>query len=101
MGQGWEHLRRYRVAPRTRSPTPSFSLLPEDASYAKILRLQVLHKLNIVEAEQQRHPDRSLPELAFVDNQLSAKLTRQLEGPMIVTRYGLKFVSQIASLMND
>ncbi|KAH9000071.1 hypothetical protein EDB92DRAFT_2051252 [Lactarius akahatsu] len=70
---------------RSRSPTPSLSSLPEDAPHAKILRLlRVLHKLNVVEAERQYHPNRSLPESAFVNNKLSAKLTRQLEEPMIV-----------------
>lgn len=73
---------------RSRSPTPSLSSLPEDAPHAKILRLlRVLHKLNVVEAERQYHPSRSLPESAFVNNKLSAKLTRQLEEPMIVARY--------------
>ncbi|KAF8262629.1 hypothetical protein EI94DRAFT_1773142 [Lactarius quietus] len=70
---------------RSRSPTPSLSSLPEDAPHAKILRLlRVLHKLNVVEAERQYNPNRSLPESAFVNNKLSAKLTRQLEEPMIV-----------------
>jgi E3 ubiquitin-protein ligase TRIP12 len=73
---------------RSRSPTPSLSSLPEDALHAKILRLLcVLHELNFVEAEQQHHPNRSFPESAFVNNKLSAKLTRQLEEPMIVARY--------------
>lgn len=50
---------------RSCSPTPSLSSLPEDASHAKISRLlRVLHKLNVVEAERQHHPDRSLPESA-------------------------------------
>jgi hypothetical protein len=72
---------------RSRSPTPSLSSLPEDAPHAKILRLlRVLHRLNVVEAERQHHPSRSLPESAFVNNKLSAKLTRQLEEPMIVAR---------------
>ncbi|KAI0272306.1 hypothetical protein BC834DRAFT_1030472 [Gloeopeniophorella convolvens] len=70
---------------RSRSPTPSLSSLPEDAPHAKILRLlRVLHKLNIVESERPHHSNRSLPESAFVNNKLSAKLTRQLEEPMIV-----------------
>lgn len=70
---------------RSRSPTPSLSSLPEDAPHAKILRLlRVLHKLNVVEAERHHNPNRSLPESAFVNNKLSAKLTRQLEEPMIV-----------------
>ena len=72
---------------RSRSPTPSLSSLPEDAPHAKILRLlRVLHRLNVVEAERQHPPNRSLPESAFVNNKLSAKLTRQLEEPMIVAR---------------
>ncbi|KAI0287813.1 hypothetical protein BC826DRAFT_1093244 [Russula brevipes] len=70
---------------RSRSPTPSLSSLPEDAPHAKILRLlRVLHRLNVVEAERQHHSNRNLPESAFVNNKLSAKLTRQLEEPMIV-----------------
>lgn len=78
---------------RSRSPTPSLTSLPEDAPHAKILRLlRVLHKLNVVEAERQHHPNRSLPESAFVNNKLSAKLTRQLEEPMIVARYELERV---------
>ena len=72
---------------RSRSPTPSLSSLPEDAPHAKILRLlRVLHRLNVVESERQHHSNRSLPESAFVNNKLSAKLTRQLEEPMIVAR---------------
>lgn len=31
---------------------------------------------------------RNLPEASFVNNKLTAKLTRQLEEPMIVARYG-------------
>ena len=72
---------------RSRSPTPSLSSLPEDAPHAKILRLlRVLHRLNVVECERQYPSNRSLPESAFVNNKLSAKLTRQLEEPMIVAR---------------
>lgn len=72
---------------RSRSPTPSLSSLPEDAPHAKILRLlRVLHRLNVVETERQHHSNRSLAESAFVNNKLSAKLTRQLEEPMIVAR---------------
>ncbi|TFY76514.1 hypothetical protein EWM64_g7498, partial [Hericium alpestre] len=70
---------------RSRSPTPSLSSLPEDAPHAKILRLlRVLHKLNVIEAERPEAVKRSLPESAFVNNKLTAKLTRQLEEPMIV-----------------
>lgn len=69
-----------------RSPMPS---LPEDASHAKILRLlRVLHHLNALESERAVFgPNkRNLPDTAFVNNKLTAKLTRQLEEPMIVAR---------------
>lgn len=72
---------------RGRAASPSLASLPEDASHTKILRLlRVLHKLNL--AEHERNP-RSvvLPETSFVNNKLTAKLTRQLEEPMIVARY--------------
>ena len=74
---------------RSRSPTPPLSSLPEDAPHGKILRLlRVLHKLNVQESERPVTPGprRMLPESAFVNNKLSAKLTRQLEEPMIVAR---------------
>lgn len=72
---------------RSRSPTPSLSSLPEDAPHAKILRLlRVLHKLSVKEAERPVFSSRGLPESAFVNNKLTAKLTRQLEEPMIVAR---------------
>jgi E3 ubiquitin-protein ligase TRIP12 len=77
------------IASKNRSPTPSLSSLPEDAPHAKILRLlRVLHKLNALEAERSTFigDKRNLPELTFVNNKLSAKLTRQLEEPMIVAR---------------
>ncbi|KAJ2915477.1 hypothetical protein MD484_g4935, partial [Candolleomyces efflorescens] len=70
-----------------RSATPSLSSLPEDAAPSKILRLlRVFSQLNILEIERSAFgPDkRSLPDSAFVNNKLSAKLTRQLEEPMIV-----------------
>ncbi|KAJ7739810.1 ubiquitin-protein ligase [Mycena metata] len=54
---------------KSRSPSPTLSSLPEDAPHAKILRL--LRKRNLAES-------------AFVNNKLTAKLTRQLEEPMIV-----------------
>ncbi|KZT67358.1 hypothetical protein DAEQUDRAFT_673424 [Daedalea quercina L-15889] len=72
---------------RSRSPTPPLSSLPEDAPHGKILRLlRVLHKLNVQESERPAIPGyrRALPESAFVNNKLTAKLTRQLEEPMIV-----------------
>jgi E3 ubiquitin-protein ligase TRIP12 len=72
-----------------RSATPSLSSLPEDAAPSKILRLlRVFNQLNILEIERSAFgPDkRDLPDSAFVNNKLSAKLTRQLEEPMIVAR---------------
>ncbi|KAG2011493.1 ubiquitin-protein ligase [Coprinopsis cinerea AmutBmut pab1-1] len=70
-----------------RSPSPSLSSLPEDAAPTKILRLlRVLSQLNTLEAERSGHDadKRTLADSAFVNNKLSAKLTRQLEEPMIV-----------------
>lgn len=75
------------VSSRSRSPAPSLSSLPEDAPHAKILRLlRVLYKLNAAEAEKasSNAPTRTLPDSAFINNKLTAKLTRQLEEPMIV-----------------
>lgn len=72
-----------------RSPSPTLSSLPDDAPHAKILRLlRVLHQLNTLESERSVfHGDkRNLPESSFVNNKLTAKLTRQLEEPMIVAR---------------
>ncbi|KAH9851913.1 hypothetical protein C2E23DRAFT_904051 [Lenzites betulinus] len=72
---------------RSRSPSPSLSSLPEDAPHAKILRLlRVLHKLNALESDRTSPAvsKRILPSSAFVNNKLTAKLTRQLEEPMIV-----------------
>lgn len=74
---------------KVRSPSPTTSSLPEDAPHAKILRLlRALHQLNTMEAERQvfSGDKRNLPESAFVNNKLTAKLTRQLEEPMIVAR---------------
>ncbi|KAJ3494852.1 hypothetical protein NLJ89_g10725 [Agrocybe chaxingu] len=72
---------------KNRSPSPTLSSLPEDAPHAKILRLlRVLCHLNTLEAERVGlGPERrNLPDSAFVNNKLTAKLTRQLEEPMIV-----------------
>ncbi|KAJ6620558.1 hypothetical protein B0H10DRAFT_2020828 [Mycena sp. CBHHK59/15] len=72
---------------KSRSPSPTLSSIPEDAPHAKILRLlRVLHRLNTLEAERSVFigEKRNLPESAFVNNKLTAKLTRQLEEPMIV-----------------
>jgi E3 ubiquitin-protein ligase TRIP12 len=58
--------------------------------HVNIMRLfRVLRKLNAAEAER---PSRPLDqyvflEPAFINNELTAKLTRQLEGPMIVARF--------------
>jgi E3 ubiquitin-protein ligase TRIP12 len=50
-----------------------------------------LHKLNTLESERSAFigDKRTLPESAFVNNKLTAKLTRQLEEPMIVARWVL------------
>lgn len=74
---------------RSRSPQPNISLLADDAPTSKILRLlRVLHKLNSAEGERPvtLASKRALPESSFVNNKLTAKLTRQLEEPMIVAR---------------
>jgi E3 ubiquitin-protein ligase TRIP12 len=79
-----------------RSSTPSLSSLPEDAAPSKILRLlRVLSQLNTLEGERSMfgNEKRSLSDSAFVNNKLSAKLTRQLEEPMIVARYGFLLLS--------
>ncbi|KIP04525.1 hypothetical protein PHLGIDRAFT_191474 [Phlebiopsis gigantea 11061_1 CR5-6] len=75
------------VSSRSRTPAPSLTSLPEDAPHAKILRLlRVLYKLNSAESEKPAMSghSRCLPESTFINNKLSAKLTRQLEEPMIV-----------------
>ncbi|KAF9269117.1 hypothetical protein L218DRAFT_1040523 [Marasmius fiardii PR-910] len=72
---------------KARSSTPNLSCLAEDTPHAKILRLlRVLHSLNTLEAERSAFGGdrRHLPETAFINNKLTAKLTRQLEEPMIV-----------------
>ncbi|KAF8576807.1 hypothetical protein K439DRAFT_1366247 [Ramaria rubella] len=67
---------------RDRSSSPMLSSVPLDAPHAKILRLlRVFHKLN---AQGSDRLGRNLVESAFVNNKLTAKLTRQLEEPMIV-----------------
>ncbi|TDL21828.1 hypothetical protein BD410DRAFT_771174 [Rickenella mellea] len=71
---------------RARSPGPHLSSMPDDAPHAKILQLlRVLHKLNSQIADQNvLGGQQGLPVSAFVNNKLTAKLTRQLEEPMIV-----------------
>ncbi|TFK74978.1 hypothetical protein BDN72DRAFT_886090 [Pluteus cervinus] len=72
---------------KNRSPSPTMSSLPEDAPHAKILRLlRVLYQLNTIEGERSVFvgEKKNLLESAFVNNKVTAKLTRQLEEPMIV-----------------
>ena len=74
---------------KNRSPSPTLSSLPEDSPHAKILRLlRVLCQLNTIEAERVAFvgDKRNLSDSAFVNNKLTAKLSRQLEEPMIVAR---------------
>jgi len=74
-------------ASKIRSPSPILSSLPDDAPHAKILRLlRVLHKLNAAEAQRPARPldRRALAETAFINNKLTAKLTRQLEELSVV-----------------
>jgi E3 ubiquitin-protein ligase TRIP12 len=74
---------------KNRSPSPTLSSLPEDSPHAKILRLlRVLCQLNTIEAERVVFvgDKRNLSDSAFVNNKLTAKLSRQLEEPMIVAR---------------
>ncbi|KAL5537204.1 UFD4 [Sanghuangporus sanghuang] len=69
---------------RARSPVSSLASLPDDAPHSKILKLlRVLHRLN-AEASESTVLLQILPESAFINNKLTAKLTRQLEEPMIV-----------------
>ncbi|KDQ11912.1 hypothetical protein BOTBODRAFT_113824 [Botryobasidium botryosum FD-172 SS1] len=68
---------------RSSSPIPSTA--SDNAPHSKILRLlKVLHKLNAQGFERFGTAFDTLPESAFVNNKLTAKLTRQLEEPMIV-----------------
>ena len=62
--------------------------MPDDSPHAQILRLlRVLHKINAgLESNSARERLAALPESAFINNKLTAKLTRQLEEPMIVAR---------------
>lgn len=73
-----------------RAASPMTTSAPDDAPHSKILRLlRVLYKLNAQGSERLVF-DRAIPtmpETAFINNKLTAKLTRQLEEPMIVARY--------------
>ncbi|KAG9103694.1 Ubiquitin fusion degradation protein 4 [Ceratobasidium sp. 370] len=65
----------------------SESALSADSAHTQILRLlRVLHKMNLMAKDRMTidAPGVVLPESAFVNNKLTAKLTRQLEEPMIV-----------------
>ncbi|KIJ55771.1 hypothetical protein M422DRAFT_152050 [Sphaerobolus stellatus SS14] len=67
---------------RDRPSSPVLSSIPIDAPHSKILRLlRVFHKLNEQGIGRSQN---ILQESAFVNNKLTAKLTRQLEEPMIV-----------------
>lgn len=73
---------------RAKSPTSPSVSLPDDASHTKILQLlRILHKLNESLVEESGVDAQPLPEAAFVNNKLTAKLARQLEEPLIVARY--------------
>lgn len=72
---------------KSRSSHPELTSLPAEASHTKILNLlRLLHRLNSDEADAgiRRSNEEKLPETAFINNKLTAKLTRQLEEPMIV-----------------
>ncbi|KAF8906204.1 hypothetical protein CPB84DRAFT_1813845 [Gymnopilus junonius] len=75
------------IGNKNRSGNLTLSSLPDDAPHSKVLRLlRVLSQLNTFEMERPTFPGdkRNLPDSAFVNNKLTAKLTRQLEEPMIV-----------------
>ncbi|EJU03433.1 hypothetical protein DACRYDRAFT_77036 [Dacryopinax primogenitus] len=67
--------------------SPQLSCIPREATHSSIvLLLRVLHKLNDEWADRALPTGSGevLPESAFVNNKLSAKLTRQMEELMIV-----------------
>ncbi|KAG5222613.1 Ubiquitin fusion degradation protein [Salix suchowensis] len=81
--------RAEEIANKSRSVNPILTSMPEDAPHSKILRLlRVLHQINTLEVERSIpvNDQRTLSEAAFINNKLTAKLTRQLEEPMIVAR---------------
>ena len=87
---------------KNRSPSPALSSVPEDSPHAKILRLlRVLCQLNTIEAERVAFvgDKRNLSDSAFVNNKLTAKLSRQLEEPMIVARLVLANHQNIYDLL--
>ena len=74
---------------RIEAVTTTESALSADSPHIQILRLlRVLHKLNLMAKDRMTMdaPAIILPESAFINNKLTAKLTRQLEEPMIVAR---------------
>lgn len=76
------------VPSRARSPVPALSSLADDVPHSKILRLlRVLHVMNAQIEDEGIENAQILPEAAFINNKLTAKLTRQLEEPLIVARY--------------
>jgi len=48
--------------------------------------LRVLHQINACQRDKPGEQRNALPESSFINNKLTAKLTRQLEEPMIVAR---------------
>ncbi|CAE6532501.1 unnamed protein product [Rhizoctonia solani] len=74
-------------AARVETVSTSESTLSADLPHTQILRLlRVLHKMNLMVKDKMftDAPATVLPESAFINNKLTAKLTRQLEEPMIV-----------------
>jgi E3 ubiquitin-protein ligase TRIP12 len=72
---------------KSRSHHPVISSLPTDAPHTKILNLlRFLYRMNSLEREGNTGPikQETLADAAFMNNKLTAKLTRQLEEPMIV-----------------
>ncbi|KAG9090716.1 Ubiquitin fusion degradation protein 4 [Ceratobasidium sp. UAMH 11750] len=72
---------------RVEAVPTSESTLSADSAHIQILRLlRVLHKMNLMAKDRVAidTPGVVLPESAFINNKLTAKLTRQLEEPMIV-----------------
>jgi hypothetical protein len=70
------------------APSPS-SAIPSESPTNKILRLlKVVHTLT-VEARSVSSRNDQMDETLFVNNKLTAKLTRQLEEVMILARYVL------------
>ncbi|CAE6466788.1 unnamed protein product [Rhizoctonia solani] len=72
---------------RVETVSTSESTLSADLPHTQILRLlRVLHRMNLMVKDKifMDAPPAVLPESAFINNKLTAKLTRQLEEPMIV-----------------